>query len=511
MSNKLAVDPTSDRGPRRSFAAASFGESRPLHVRAPSASNVSPASHRVYDPTAKTMSPTEIWELANSLKSPVAIPEGGFKGAELKRRKSAGSTASRKSSHHSLTALADSSPQDPPLALEPVEYVQLDDDVLLPYVDRPAEVAELIDHQANYALFNLLRAAFPKKDLRNHWQALSPEEWNWDEFNKHLQLSRAECPDYAWIFRARQACRQRSVALWEKLGTMLGCDGDLLNAGGDDGLPSTWGVDNHDTDDDEYDDYKHTQVWIEGLEAVDPDEAERAERDFAGAFGDIVEDHPGMGLGGMGAIGEDEDEEEGSEAPLSRQTPAQRAGHQASIDPFQSPNSKNTPLSGGGGTRSIRSRSFVGLTILTSPKMPSSAIHGQSQASLTRSPSSIMSPSISNSYRPVYQNERGLDAVLFPGSFRNLSVEPNLGRAAAANQGGVPGVPGGKGAKVSMPIAPGSGGRWKLNRKQSGAGLSESESYLFLLEWNCTETVIGAITFASESDYGPVHDEVVGR
>jgi hypothetical protein len=25
------------------------------------------------------------------------------------------------------------------------------------------------------------------------------------------------------------------------------------------------------------------------------------------------------------------------------------------------------------------------------------------------------------------------------------------------------------------------------------------------------DTVIGAITFASESDYGPVHDEVVGR
>jgi hypothetical protein len=32
-----------------------------------------------------------------------------------------------------------------------------------------------------------------------------------------------------------------------------------------------------------------------------------------------------------------------------------------------------------------------------------------------------------------------------------------------------------------MPIAPGSGGKWKLNRKQSGAGLSESESDLFLL------------------------------
>jgi hypothetical protein len=470
MSNKLAKDPTSDRGPRRSFAAASFGESRPLHVRTPSASNVSPASHRVYDPTAKTMSPKEVWDLANQLKSPVAIPEGGFKGAELKRRKSGGSMASRRSSH-SLTAVTDSSPQEPPLALEPVEYVQLDDDVLLPYVDRPVEVAELIAHPANDQLFNLLRAAFPKKDLRAHWQALTPEEWNWDEFNRHLQLPRGECPDYAWIFRARQACRQRSVALWEKLGTMLGCDGDLLNAGGDDGLPSTWGVEGQDTDDED-DDYKHTQVWIEGLEAVDPDEAERAERDFAGAFGEVVEDNPGMGIGAMGAIGEDEEELE--EGP-SRQTPAQRAANQASIDPFHSPSSAHAQLAGGS-NRSVRSRSFVGLSILTAPM--SSVGGGGGGGSFTRSPS-IMSPNLPT-HRPVYQNERGPDAVLFPGSFRNLSVEPNLGRAVAAGQAGVPGVPGGKGAKVSIPLAPGGGGRWGLNRKQSGAGLSESESFLLV-------------------------------
>ena len=487
-----------------------------MHVRSPSGGAQTPDhAHRIQDLKAKAMSPEQIFELANSLKSPVAIPEGGFKGAELKRRKSAGSTASRRSSH-SLSGLAEISPADPPVALEPVEYVELDDDVLLPFVDRPEEVAQLIQHPANETLFSMLKASFPKAAPREHWQALSPEEWNWKEFNRHLALSRAECPDYQWIFRARQACRRRSVALWEKLGVCLGCDGDLLNAGGEDGLPSTWGVGPQDQDDDDMDEYGHTQVWIEGLQAVDPDEAERAERDFAGAFGEVVEDDErglGVRLSSMDAIGEDE--EEIKEVPVYRQTPAQRAGNQASIDPFttspgrrpslhlgtgagglgQSPSS----VSSSTGPRSVRSKSFVGLTIQTGPRRGSSITGGGESGS----GSYVRSPSVSGSYSPmnrmsmsmsmsaspgltptghgahgggkVYQNERGPDAPLFPGSFKNLSVEPNLGRVAGV--GGTPGVPGSKGAAgVNNPLVAGGGGKWKLNRKASGAGLSESES-----------------------------------
>ena len=475
MSNKFSVDPTSDRGPRRSFAAASFGNARPMHVRTPSGGAQGfDVAHRLQDLKAKPMSPEAIFDLANSLKSPVAIPEGGFKGAELKRRKSAGSSVSRRSSH-SLTGHAETSPSDPPIALEPVEYVQLEDDVLLPFVDRPEEVADLVAHAANETLFSMLKTAFPKGAPRDHWQALSPEEWNWKEFNRHLALSRPECPDYQWVFRARQACRRRSVALWEKLGVCFGCDGDLLNAGGEDGLPSTWGVGPHDYDEDS-DDYGHTQVWIQGLEAVDPDEAERAERDFAGAFGEIVEDDErltGLGMGSMGAIGEDE--EEIKDVPSHQQTPAQRAGNRATIDPMTtSPASR--PLSLNLGTsqtqsphspssasrRSVRSKSFVGLTIQTSPRLSSSA----GSFSFIRSPSALSPIASTPGFTPtpgggglgsgaIYQTDRGPDAPLFPGSFKNLSVEPNLGRVAGV--GGTPGVPGGKEAKVNNPLAAGEG------------------------------------------------------
>jgi hypothetical protein len=35
------------------------------------------------------------------------------------------------------------------MELEPVEYVEMNEDVLLPYVDRPSEVAELVAQPSN--------------------------------------------------------------------------------------------------------------------------------------------------------------------------------------------------------------------------------------------------------------------------------------------------------------------------------------------------------------------------
>jgi hypothetical protein len=418
------------------------------------------------------MTPDAIFELANSLSNPVAIPEGGFKGAELKRRKSLGAGSRRSSSSHSVAGMAEPSPSKPPLALEPVEYVQMSDEELLPFVDRPEEVDELLKHENNVKWMGILKAAFPKGSARDHFQALSPEEWNWEEFMRHMHLPRTACPDYNWIFRARQACRKRSIAHWEKLGTCLGCDGDLLNAGGDDGLPSTWGIGPDDTDDE--DDYiGGNQVWIQGLEAVDPEEAERAEREFAGAFGDIVPESPGVGLGMMGAIGEDEDEEE----TPSSSTPAQRAGNHASIDPFNSTTHSRSMSNASNSSRPVKPHQNVGLTICTSPRL------GSSSGSIIKTPQHSHSISLSShpsphreKHHPVYQPDRGIEQPLFPGSFNTLSIEPNLGRAA--EKGVTPGVPGGKGAVVSIPLAPGGGGRWGLNRKASGAGLSESKSII---------------------------------
>lgn len=500
---------TTARGPRRSFAASSFAGfsptsnpaslktlPQPFSRHGPDAANrVSGLGGHEIGPQRKAMSPEEVVDIARSLMSPVVIPEGGFKGAELKRRKSAGASSYRRGSE--LSVSSSTSPEKPPLALEPVEYVQLDDDTLLPFVDRPAEVAELMAHASNEKLFKLLKAAFPKAPLREHWMALNPAEWNWDEFSTHLStLTRAECPDYAWVFRARQAVRARSVALWEKLGTCLGCDGDLLNAGGEDGLPVSWGGLGLGEEGDY--DPSANQVWIEGLPAMDARAEKRdAERRLKEAFGDIVEDEGEQASAGMtallGTVGEEEEEPAGR----PRQTTAQREANKRNnpVDPMTSPSflSRSLPRDGSasrsagsslGGSpftphsppkfvstaptdaerKPARSRSFVGLQILTSPQ--------QQKEVFAKSPMSL-TPSINHASLPMFDRDPG--NPLFPSSFSSLSVEPNLGRKASVGIGG--------GVKAAPEGFGRGGGRWGMGgRKQSGAGLSESELALVYCE-----------------------------
>jgi hypothetical protein len=434
------------------------------------------------------MTPEEVVEVARSLSSPVLLPEGGFKGAELKRRKSAGAGGSRRamglgmsmSSIGSSTPVSTStSPEVPPIALEPVEYVQMDEDTLLPFVDRPAEVSELIKHHSNEKMFNLLRAAFPKHEVRDDWKDRKPEEWSWDEFILHLTIrTRDEVGDYNWVYASRQAVRARSVALWEKVGTCLGCDGDLLNVGGEDGGPVSWGGLGL-GEEGEYDG-SGNQVWIEGIEAVDAAsqrEMEKSEDAFREQFGDIVEDEDGLAQAGMTALLGGLSE---SIPITSRPTTAQRAGSSDLVDPMNSPGAQFQTLPT---AKSLRSKSFVGLQILTSPKS-SNALSGFSHS---RSPSQgngvVGSPMMSPSGvggNAVF--ERGPGSPLFPSSFSSLSVEPNLGRSASVGLAGMGGGIAGKGrhgVDVGMSIEvggeEGAGKRWRgLARKPSGAGLSES-------------------------------------
>ncbi|WVR04563.1 hypothetical protein IAU60_001570 [Kwoniella sp. DSM 27419] len=475
---------TSNRGPRRSFAASSFGGFSPMTAaRSPIPE---PGSlHRVHSLHGerdergiqrKLFSPDEVVDIARGLSSPVMMPEGGFKGAELKRRKSAG--ASSFGSRSGPT-------EQPPVALEPVEYVQMEEDVLLPFVERPAEVTDLASHPANEKMFKLIKAAFPKDPARPNWREISPEQWNWEELMKHLtKIDRPESPDYDWIFRARQAVRARSVALWEKLGICLGCDGDLLNAGSEDDIPASWGGLGL-GDEGEYDPSMN-QVWIEGLEPVDADEGARAEKALLAAFGDVVEDEGEQAAAGMTALMGDMDAVRTMGSGL---TTAQRAGNQHKYDPLTSPSVQYRSLGGNRSSISTsvspprasqgaksRSKSFVGLQICTSP----SAAHSQYAP---RSPSSqLQTPVLGTSTLPVY--ERGPGSPLFPSSFSSLSAEPNLGRSASVAIAG--------GGRPPPPVQEGFERftRRGLARKPSGAGLSES-----------------AITFASESDYAHSHGD----
>ena len=413
---------TSGRQPRRSFRTSfgSFGGGVTAVV--PSRAPVpgfrpqnADAVNRVSDmggdiSHGKALSPEEVYDLAKSLESPIAIPEGGFKGAELKRRKSVGA-GSRRSSQNTPDAA-------PPLALEPVEYTVMGADEMLPYADRPSEVAELMQNPKAGHQFDLLSAAFPKTPLRPNWRDVTPTEWSWAELVQHLtKVSRRELNDYHWVLAARTATRARSVALWEKIGAILGCDGDLLTAGDEEepGNQSWGGLGLG--EEGEYDESMN-QVFIEGLEALDPAEMAKAEEDFRQGFGDIVEDE---GEAGLMTIGE---------------------------EPGPRPEA----------SRPKRTKSFVGLQITTSPPLTSTSILGFGNLALTP---------LERDREVKY--DRGPGAPLFPSTFTSLR-SGQVGRSASVGlAGGVKAT--GIGDVVHPP-------RWGLGRKPSGAGLSESESVL---------------------------------
>lgn len=531
------IPATSPRATRRSFAS-SFGAMSPITPARPvpsAPSTASDATNRISSygddaqARAKNYTPDEVLDMARSLASPVLMPTGlsAPKGADLKRRKSAGASLGRSygsytnpglSLSSSVSSTHSPSPEKQSAALEPVEYVQLDDETLLPYVDRASEVKELMAHPGNVKIFDMLRAAFPKDAARANWKNLPPTEWYWDELVLHLTTTdRIECPDYTWVLRARTAVRRRSVALWEKVGTCLGCDDRLLQAGSEDPDGSaTWGGLG---DEEDYEPFRG-QVWIEGLSPVDPDEAERAERRFREEFGEIVEDDDAATAGMtalLGTIGEG-DEGSGNGPGLSgqkggikrntnlqqqSQTPAQRAGSRHQRDPLNSPANHTTALPGispsGGGAHAgspelvgtgtgkrtaSRSKSFVGLTIhsgsITSPPSfsrerglglaGSGMGMGGMGMSMSRSP--MFTPDAEMAM-PTY--DRGPGQALFPTGFASLSAEPNLGRAASGLVGGIkPQV-----VPSAFSYRPGEAemgmGGGRLMRRKSGTGLSESE------------------------------------
>lgn len=376
-----------------------------------------------------------------------------------------------------------------PIALEPVEYVEMDENTLLPFANRPVEVKELLSNPKNAQLMSSLEQAFPRGPKRREWKDIDVLHWNWSEFYTHLtEIDRRECADYEWVLLSRDAVRNHSVSLWEKLGACLGCDTELMMAGEEDETPASWGGLGL-GEEGEYDPTL-SRVWIEGLEAVDPLEGSREEPPppppAASALMAPDDDSDFGAAGGfssMATIGEDEPIKAGP-------TTAQRAGSGEVPDSFPSPGTSTRPLprdfavsssasstsslassaslgsplspTTPGGNRPNRSRSFVGLQIVTSAP----------QQGILRSPSSFDEREV--------QFERTPGNPLFVSSFNTLSVGPNLGRKQSVSYGtgGVPLANADSFRGFQLGRSPNS----RLPRRASGTGFSES-----------------AITFASDS------------
>lgn len=375
-----------------------------------------------------------------------------------------------------------------PATLEPVDYKEMEADVLLPFSTRPKEVEELLTNPLNSTLYLLLQVTFPKGPKRPEWKDTDVRKWNWPEFWAHLtEIDRRECPDYPWVLLARDAVRQHSVSLWEKLGFCLGCDPELMMAGDEEDTPASWGGLAL-GEEGEYDPTL-SRVYIEGLAGIDPaaaaEEAERAERELSEAFDDDEHGAAG-GFSNMATIGESE------EYARSGPTAAQRAGSGHAVDTFPSPDGGSALQLGSSlassyssmdssapasppqsQSRPERSKSFVGLQIATiSSSGPSPTQSSQNLRSRSNSAVFSLSPTT-----PQY--DRGPGNPLFPSSFNTLSLAPNLGRKASVGAYGHPSMP----SAHTYTTEIGDPQRWRnVGRKASATGLSES-----------------AITFVSDS------------
>lgn len=320
-------------------------------------------------------------------------------------------------------------------------------------------------------------------DRPDSWRAVDPEDWTWEEFQRHLRLSRVESDDYEWIKQARRAVRARSEALWERIGICLGCDGDLLNAGEQEthlttaalsdvfDASTTAGSPILSAHPDDH--FGFGQVWVEGLAAMEPEEIEMNDAK-------MVDDHlshdgghsplPGMAPALMDVVEEEESSSTSDSASRPSLTPAQIAGGRGEPeDPFGAANSPGPnrqaelPGSMPESKPKVRAKSFVGVQISTSPSLPSPAlVHRPSYSGLL--PGGL---------------ERGPGHPLFPSSFSTLSIAPTLpnnnpalkaslsfSQASDAMHGGGHGNP----ARAALQSMLGFG------RKQSRSGLSESES-----------------------------------
>lgn len=169
---------------------------------------------------------------------------GGLGGSGLVRRPSTGSVAlpqHTKLSPEQLVELAHNSthpkPAGPLAGSAPVNFTPLPDDVYLPFIDRPTEVASLISTPPTAKLYALLSQTFPL-DARTPASAVpnaktpsvesDPKLWTYAELeNWSKKVPREEVDDATWVRKARKCIRPRSELIWERVKGALGIPPEL--------------------------------------------------------------------------------------------------------------------------------------------------------------------------------------------------------------------------------------------------------------------------------------------
>ncbi|KAF8967634.1 hypothetical protein BDZ97DRAFT_501229 [Flammula alnicola] len=128
----------------------------------------------------------------------------------------------------------------------PATFTPLPDDIYLPFIDRPSEVAALISSPPDLKLFSLLAQTFRPKfptqtqtsdplsaatlpsDNKPVDLPRDPAQWSYSQLVYHLtKIDRDIAPDFIWAIAARKCILSHSELIWERIKGALGIPPEL--------------------------------------------------------------------------------------------------------------------------------------------------------------------------------------------------------------------------------------------------------------------------------------------
>ncbi|KAG1728092.1 hypothetical protein EDB19DRAFT_1642668 [Suillus lakei] len=185
--------------------------SSPQFTRRQSASGSSPFSK-------PNLSPEQLVDLARQSTSPRYVPP----------------PASAPSTPH-LPALVSPGGSSSPAAgamTAPATFTPLPDDIYLPFIDRPIEVAQLLSTHPTTKLLSLLAQTFPSthgpQNLDDSTFSADPAKWSFGTLRLWLTIvDRQTASDALWVRNARRCVLSHSELIWERLKGALGVPPEL--------------------------------------------------------------------------------------------------------------------------------------------------------------------------------------------------------------------------------------------------------------------------------------------
>ncbi|KAF5383623.1 hypothetical protein D9615_003554 [Tricholomella constricta] len=216
---------TSPENPNRlSFAFSSFAPGPapggPATIPSPSSSpRLRPSSpHRLsaaLPPSKPRLAPEQLLDLARSSTHPRYLPPHLHQ-------------PSSPSHSPQLRPQSPSSAHTPSPNTAHATFTPLPDHILLPFIDRPSEVAALISSPPSAKLFSLLAQTFLPTNAADAPPSADPEKWSYAQLREHLtQVTRQQSPDVIWVLQARRCIMTHSELIWERVKGALGVPPDL--------------------------------------------------------------------------------------------------------------------------------------------------------------------------------------------------------------------------------------------------------------------------------------------